>query len=92
MKDRRRLTVTAAALVSIAVTPATPSIAKGTTQQFTATGTFSDSSDTEPDEHGDVVVGHADGSDDQRHRMAKSAGVGAATITATSGSVSSRRR
>src|SRR5207245_2393393 len=38
------LTVTPAALVSIAVTPANPSISKGATQQFTATGTFSDSS------------------------------------------------
>jgi len=31
-------------LVSIAVTPANPSIAKGTTQQFTAIGTYSDAS------------------------------------------------
>ena len=38
------LTVSAAALQSIAVTPANPTIAKGTTQQFTATGTYSDSS------------------------------------------------
>src|SRR5262249_22917794 len=38
------LTVTAAALQSIAVTPANPSLAKGLTQQFTATGTFSDNS------------------------------------------------
>ncbi len=38
------LTVTSATLISIAVTPANPSIAKGTTQQFTATGTFSDNS------------------------------------------------
>src|SRR5206468_3308023 len=38
------LTVTTAALQSIAVTPANPSIAKGLTRQFTATGTFSDSS------------------------------------------------
>jgi uncharacterized protein YjdB len=38
------LTVTAAALQSIAVTPANPTIAKGTTQQFTATGTYTDSS------------------------------------------------
>ena len=38
------LTVTAATLVSIAVTPADPSIAKGLTQQFTATGTYTDSS------------------------------------------------
>jgi 6-phosphogluconolactonase (cycloisomerase 2 family) len=36
------LTVTAAAVVSIAVTPATPSIANGTTQQFIATGTYTD--------------------------------------------------
>src|SRR5260370_40315628 len=33
-----------AVLVSLAVTPVNPSIAKGTTQQFTATGTFSDGS------------------------------------------------
>src|SRR6185312_13878603 len=38
------LTVTAATLQSIAVTPANPSITKGATQQFTATGTFSDNS------------------------------------------------
>lgn len=37
------LTVTAATPVSIAVTPANPIIAIGSTQQFTATGTFSDS-------------------------------------------------
>ena len=36
------LTVSAARLVSIAVTPPTPSIALGTTQAFTATGTYSD--------------------------------------------------
>jgi hypothetical protein len=38
------LTVTAAVLQSIAVTPANPSITKGLTQQFTATGTFTDNS------------------------------------------------
>jgi uncharacterized protein YjdB len=36
------LTVSPAALLSIAVTPANPSIAKGNTEPFTATGTFSD--------------------------------------------------
>jgi 6-phosphogluconolactonase (cycloisomerase 2 family) len=36
------LNVTAATLVSIAVTPATPSIAKGLTQQFVAMGTYTD--------------------------------------------------
>jgi len=38
------LTVTAPVLVSIAVTPANASLATGATQQFTATGTYSDSS------------------------------------------------
>jgi trimeric autotransporter adhesin len=38
------LTVTAAALVSIAITPLSPSITDGTTQQFTATGTYTDNS------------------------------------------------
>jgi hypothetical protein len=38
-----RLTITAATLSSIVVTPANPSIPDGTTQQFTAIGTFSDS-------------------------------------------------
>ncbi len=38
------LTVTAAALTSIAVAPVNPSVAKGLTEQFTATGTYSDGS------------------------------------------------
>ena len=38
------LTVTAAVLQSIAVTPANPSIALGSTEQFTAVGTYSDHS------------------------------------------------
>jgi DNA-binding beta-propeller fold protein YncE len=38
------LMVTAATLVSIAITPPTPSIALGTTQQLTATGTYTDNS------------------------------------------------
>ena len=38
------LTVTGATLVSLAVTPANASMATGTTKQFAATGTFSDSS------------------------------------------------
>ena len=39
-----KLTVTAATLASISVSPPAPSVAKGSTQQFTATGTYSDSS------------------------------------------------
>lgn len=38
------LTVTAAPLQSIAITPANPTIAKGVAQQFTAIGTYSDAS------------------------------------------------
>jgi hypothetical protein len=38
------LTVTAPALVSIAVTPLNPSVSSGLTVQFTATGTFTDNS------------------------------------------------
>ncbi len=38
------LTVSTATLVSIAVTPPSPSIPAGTSQQFTATGTYSDAS------------------------------------------------
>jgi hypothetical protein len=38
------LTVSAATLVSIGVTPTNPSIAKGTRQQFTATGIYTDNS------------------------------------------------
>ena len=38
------LTVTAAELVSVAVTPLNPTLAKGLTQSFTATGTFTDGS------------------------------------------------
>src|SRR5690606_6449709 len=41
------LTVTAAELVSIAVTPANPNVALGNTQQFTATGTYTDASSTD---------------------------------------------
>jgi hypothetical protein len=36
--------VTPATLTAITITPPTPSIAKGTTVQFTATGTFTDGS------------------------------------------------
>src|SRR5437870_10335139 len=36
------LTVTAAALVSIAIAPQNPSIVLGASQQFTATGTYTD--------------------------------------------------
>ncbi len=45
--DNTTLTVTAATVVSIAVAPANPTVAKGLKQQFTATGTYTDAS-TQP--------------------------------------------
>jgi trimeric autotransporter adhesin len=85
------LTVTAATLVSIAVIPATPSIAAGTSQQFAATGTYTDgsiqpltpaaawsSSDTSV-----ATISNAPGT----NGLASSASQGSATITATVGSV-----
>jgi uncharacterized protein YjdB len=44
LSDTSTLTVVAAHLLSIAVSPATPSIAVGTTQQFSAVGSFDDGS------------------------------------------------
>jgi hypothetical protein len=44
IKGTTTLVVSTAALSSIAVTPANPSIVQGLTQQFTATGTYSDGS------------------------------------------------
>jgi len=81
------LTVTAATLQSIAVTPANPSISKGATQQFTATGTYSDSSTqnltasvTWASATPGVATITAGG-------LATGAGAGTSTISATSGSV-----
>src|SRR5207302_92650 len=79
------LTVTSAALVSLAITPATPSIALGTTQQFTATGTFTDGGSQ------DLTSAAAWSSDTvatatiNNAGLAQSHGTGTATVTATSG-------
>src|SRR5216117_4143381 len=86
------LTVTAATLTSIAVTPANPSLPLGLTRQFTATGTFSDStmqdlttqvtwSSSSP---GMATISNASGS----KGLATSVAAGTTIITATLGSVS----
>jgi Bacterial Ig-like domain (group 2)/Putative Ig domain/Galactose oxidase, central domain/Kelch motif len=76
-------------LVSIAVTPAAPSIASGLTQQFTATGTFSDTSTA------DLTAKVAWASDtpavatiNASSGLATAVAVGSSAITATLGSVS----
>ncbi len=78
---------TAAALVSIAVTPTNPSIAKGTMQPFTATGTYSDGStqnltSTVIWTSSNTSVATVTGSG-----VASGVGVGASTIQAASASV-----
>jgi hypothetical protein len=81
------LTVSGAVLVSLAVTPADPSIALGFTQAFTATGTFSDATTQDlttsvtwgSSAPGVATISNAAGSEG----LATSAALGATTITAT---------
>lgn len=81
------LTVTPATLVSIAVTPANPSIAKGTNQQFMATGTFSDN--TTQDLTTQVVWSSSTGvATVNGSGLAVSTTAGSTTISATSGNIS----
>jgi len=83
------LTVTSATLSSIAVTPVNTSIAVGATQQYTATGTYSDGTThnitgtvTWTSNFPNVATITASG-------LATAIGSGATVITATSGSISS---
>ena len=86
------LTVTSATLVSIAITPANPSIVKGTGKQFTATGTYSDTTTQNltgtvtwtSSTTGVATISNAAGS----QGLATSVAAGSTTITATSGSIS----
>lgn len=87
------LTVTNAQLVSINVTPANPSIANGLTQQFTATGLYTDNSQQtlttqvvwSSSNTNVATISNASGS----QGLATTEIVGQATVTATSGSISS---
>ncbi|MGO9624688.1 MAG: beta strand repeat-containing protein, partial [Steroidobacteraceae bacterium] len=86
------LTVTPATLVSIAVTPANPSIANGTTEQFVATGTYTDNSTQNlttaatwaPSNPSLAAISNASGS----NGLATALGQGSVTITATVGTIS----
>ncbi len=85
------LTVTAATLVAIDVSPPAASVANGQTQQFTATGVFSDSSTQDlttqviwaSTDNAVATVSNAAGS----NGLATTAGVGDTTVSATSGDV-----
>jgi trimeric autotransporter adhesin len=86
------LTVTPATLVSLVVTPTVPSIPSGVTQQFTATGTFSDDSTQNlttsvtwaSSASAVAAISNATGS----QGLATGQSTGTTTITATSGSIS----
>jgi uncharacterized protein YjdB len=79
------LTVTSATLTSIAITPADPSIISGATQQFTATGTFSDG--TTHDMTGQVTWSSQNPfvATIDRNGLATAVAKGTASITATYG-------
>ena len=81
------LNVTPAVLVSIAVTPADPSIALGDTQQFTATGTFSDSHAQDLTETATWASDTPSSATVNQGGLATGVGTGTATISATSGEI-----
>lgn len=83
------LTVTAATLVSIAVTPANGSVYYAKTQQFTATGTLTDGSTSNLTASATWSTSNAGvASINASTGVVTGAGVGSATITATIGAVS----
>jgi RHS repeat-associated protein len=81
------LTVTAATLVSIAVTPVNPSVAAGKTQQFTATGTYSDSSTQNLTASVTWASGTTATATITSAGLASALKAGTSTISATSGSI-----
>ena len=76
--------VTTATLLSIAITPGTPaSFAKGTTQQFTATGTYSDGTTQNLSSSATWTTSNASAITVDSHGLATGAGVGSAQLTAS---------
>ncbi|HEX4485081.1 MAG TPA: Ig-like domain-containing protein, partial [Terriglobales bacterium] len=86
IKGTAALTVNPAALVSISVTPATASIAKGLTQQYAATGTYTDA--TTQNLTATAVWTSAAGATVAPGGLATATAVGTPAITATSGAIS----
>jgi trimeric autotransporter adhesin len=81
------LTVTAAVLVSISVTPAAPTIAEGKTEQFTATGTYDNGSTQNLTSKVQWSSSATSVAAVSSSGLATSSAQGSATITATSGSI-----
>ena len=87
ISDKTTLTVITASLISIAITPANPSIAKGTSQQFTATGTYSDNSTNDITSSVTWSSGTVATSTISAGGLATGVAIGTSVITATSGTV-----
>jgi hypothetical protein len=83
------VTATAPTLVSIAVTPVNPSIAKGTTQQFAATGTYSDATTKTITSSVTWTSGTLSVATITAGGLAAGAGVGTSNITASLSGVTS---
>ena len=83
------LTVTPAALVSIAVTPGNPSIAKGLSQQFKATGTYTDNSTQDLTTQATWTSGTSTVATIASDGLATGAGTGTSQITAALSGVTS---
>jgi uncharacterized protein YjdB len=82
------VTVTAATLTSITVTPSSPSIAKGTTVQLTATGTFTDGSMQNLTHSVSWTSADTNTATVDPNGLVTGTGVASAAITATQGTVS----
>jgi len=82
------MSVTPPVLSGISISPASASIAKGTTQQFTATGTYSDGSTQNLTATVNWSASPATVATMGSGGSATGAGIGTATITASSGTIS----
>lgn len=93
LKGTTTLTVSNGTLVSVAITPANPTVSNGSTQQFTATGTFSDSTTQDITSNVHWSSSHASvatiANAPSTAGLATTAGVGTTTIGANSGGVTS---
>lgn len=82
------LTVIPATLASLAITPASPMVAKGGTQQLSVTGTFSDGSTQNITSTVAWTVAPASVASVSNAGLVSTIANGTATVTATSGSIS----
>src|SRR5690349_10961682 len=93
LKGTTTLTVSNGTLVSLAITPANSTVSNGSTQQFTATGTFSDSTTQDITINVHWSSSHASvatiANAPSTAGLATTVGVGSTTIGANSGGVTS---